>query len=65
MHELVPGLTGWAQVNGRDELPIPDKIKLDLEYPQRRSLWFDLPILCLTFCQSAIPWRGIALKVTR
>lgn len=65
MHELVPGLTGWAQVNGRDELPIPDKIKLDLEYLQRRSLWFDLPILGLTFCQSAIPWRGIALKATR
>ncbi|MEO7129154.1 MAG: sugar transferase [Rhodoferax sp.] len=47
--ELVPGLTGWAQINGRDELPIPDKVKLDVEYLQRRSLWFDLRILWLTF----------------
>ena len=36
VHELVPGLTGWAQVNGRDELPIPDKVKLDVEYLQRQ-----------------------------
>lgn len=48
VHELVPGLTGWAQVNGRDELPIPDKVKLDIEYLQRRSLAFDLWILWLT-----------------
>ncbi len=48
VHELVPGLTGWAQVNGRDELPIPEKVKLDVEYLQRRSLWFDLRILWLT-----------------
>ena len=49
VHELVPGLTGWAQVNGRDELPIPDKVKLDVEYLQRQSLWFDISILWLTF----------------
>ena len=49
VHELVPGLTGWAQINGRDELPIPDKVKLDAEYLARRSLWFDLWILWLTF----------------
>lgn len=49
VHELVPGLTGWAQVNGRDELPIPDKVKLDVEYLHRRSFWFDLRILWLTF----------------
>ena len=49
VHELVPGLTGWAQVNGRDELPIPDKVKLDLEYLQRQTLAFDLRILWLTF----------------
>ena len=49
VHELVPGLTGWAQVNGRDELPIPDKVKLDVEYLQRQSLWFDIQILWLTF----------------
>ena len=48
VHTLVPGLTGWAQVNGRDELPIPDKVKLDAAYLQRRSLWFDIFILWLT-----------------
>ena len=45
---LLPGLTGWAQVNGRDELSISDKVKLDVEYHHRRSLWFDLRILWLT-----------------
>ncbi|MBC7620800.1 MAG: sugar transferase [Candidatus Saccharibacteria bacterium] len=49
VHELVPGLTGWAQINGRDELPIPDKVKLDVEYLQRQSLWLDLRILWMTF----------------
>jgi O-antigen biosynthesis protein WbqP len=49
VHELVPGLTGWAQVNGRDELPIPDKVKLDVEYLQRKSLGFDIRILWMTF----------------
>lgn len=48
VHELVPGLTGWAQVNGRDELPIPDKVRLDTEYLQRRSIGFDFWILWLT-----------------
>jgi O-antigen biosynthesis protein WbqP len=48
-HELVPGLTGWAQVNGRDELPVPEKVKLDCEYLRRRSLYFDIIILWLTF----------------
>ena len=48
VHELVPGLTGWAQINGRDELPISEKVKLDVEYLQRRSFWFDLKILWLT-----------------
>ena len=54
VHRLLPGITGWAQVNGRDELPIPQKVELDQEYLRRRSLWFDLRILCLT-----------ALKVVR
>ena len=49
VHTLVPGLTGWAQVNGRDELPIPEKVKLDVAYLQRQSLWFDVRILWLTF----------------
>ena len=48
VHELVPGLTGWAQINGRDELPLPDKVKLDAEYLQRQSLGFDIRILWLT-----------------
>jgi len=49
VHELMPGLTGWAQVNGRDELPIPEKVKLDAEYRHRQSLSFDIHILWLTF----------------
>jgi len=49
IHELVPGLTGWAQINGRDELPIPEKVKLDVEYLRRQSFWFDIRILWLTF----------------
>ncbi len=48
VHEMVPGLTGWAQVNGRDELPIPQKVELDAEYLQRRSLRFDLRVLWMT-----------------
>lgn len=48
VHKLVPGLTGWAQVNGRDELPIPQKVQLDAEYLQKRSLLFDLKILWMT-----------------
>ena len=49
VHQLQPGLTGWAQINGRDELPIPDKVKLDLEYMQRQSFGFDCYILWMTF----------------
>ena len=48
VHELVPGLTGWAQVNGRDELPIPQKVQLDVEYLERRTLLFDIKILWMT-----------------
>ena len=47
--QLLPGLTGWAQVNGRDELPIPDKVALDVEYMERMSFWFDMRILWMTF----------------
>ena len=49
VNQLIPGLTGWAQVNGRDELPIPDKVRLDVEYMERQSFWFDLKILWMTF----------------
>lgn len=50
---LLPGLTGWAQINGRDELPIVEKVALDTEYLRRRSLMLDLHIIWLTF------WRVI------
>jgi O-antigen biosynthesis protein WbqP len=46
---LLPGLTGWAQINGRDELPIPQKVELDVEYMNLQSLALDLKIICLTF----------------
>jgi O-antigen biosynthesis protein WbqP len=45
VHVLIPGLTGWAQINGRDELPISEKVRLDADYLSRRSLGFDLRIL--------------------
>jgi O-antigen biosynthesis protein WbqP len=45
---LLPGITGWAQVNGRDELSIPDKVAFDLEYLKHQSLWFDMKILWIT-----------------
>lgn len=48
IHELIPGLTGWAQVNGRDELSIEEKVKLEVEYLRRQSLAFDIRILWLT-----------------
>jgi O-antigen biosynthesis protein WbqP len=47
--KLVPGLTGWAQVNGRDELSIPVKVQYEVEYLQKQSFWFDIKILGLTF----------------
>lgn len=49
VHALRPGLTGWAQINGRDDLPIPVKVEFDAQYLARRSFLFDLRILCLTF----------------
>ena len=48
IHKIPPGLTGWAQINGRDELPIPQKVALDAEYLQQQSIWFDLKIIVLT-----------------
>ena len=47
--KLMPGLTGWAQVNGRDELPITNKVALDVEYMERQTFWFDMKILWMTF----------------
>ncbi len=49
VHALTPGLTGWAQVNGRDELQITKKVEFDAEYLNRQSFWFDIKILWLTF----------------
>ena len=49
VHVLTPGLTGWAQVNGRDELPIPDKVALDKVYLQKQSWLFDMQVLLRTF----------------
>ena len=49
VEQLVPGLTGWAQINGRDELPIPEKVKLDVVYLHQQSFTFDLKIILMTF----------------
>lgn len=46
--QLLPGLTGWAQINGRDELPIAEKVALDIEYLQQRSTWLDIKIVFVT-----------------
>jgi len=56
---LRPGLTGWAQINGRDELPMPEKVKLDREYLERRSLAFDLKIIAGT-ARAAVTGRGVS-----
>lgn len=53
VHELLPGITGWAQINGRDELPIPEKVRLDGEYMRTRTFWFDIKILFLTIVKVA------------
>ncbi len=58
VHELQPGITGWAQVNGRDDLPIPVKVAFDREYRERQSLGMDLYILALT-CVRVLGQRGI------
>ena len=55
---LRPGVTGWAQVNGRDDLPIPDKVRFDAEYLARASLWLVLRILVLT-AKAAVSGRGV------
>jgi len=53
INNLLPGVTGWAQVNGRDDLSIPDKVALDLEYLNRKSFWFDIKILWMTILSIA------------
>jgi O-antigen biosynthesis protein WbqP len=59
VHTLVPGLTGWAQVNGRDELPIPQKVSLDAEYLNRNSLRLDMLIMWRTFWQ-VVDGKGVS-----
>ena len=59
LDKLIPGLTGWAQVNGRDDLSIQEKILLEVEYKQKKSFWFDLRILLLTFLK-VINRRGVS-----
>ena len=59
VHELVPGVTGWAQIQGRDELPIPKKVEMDVYYLQHRSLFFDLKILWQTFF-AVLKWKGVS-----
>ncbi len=49
VHRLIPGITGWAQINGRDDIPIPKKVEFDEYYLHHCSFWFDLKILVLTF----------------
>lgn len=49
VHRLIPGITGWAQINGRDDIPIPTKVEFDAYYLKHRSFWFDMKILVLTF----------------
>ena len=56
---LLPGITGWAQVNGRDELSISDKVALDVEYLNRQSFWFDMKILWMTSLK-VIRWDGVS-----
>lgn len=51
VHTLVPGLTGWAQVNGRDEMSIPEKVAFDVGYLKHQSIWFDIQILLMTFAR--------------
>jgi len=58
IHRLVPGITGWAQVNGRDDLPIPVKVEHDEYYLKHRSFVFDLRTLLMTF-SSVIGSKGI------
>jgi O-antigen biosynthesis protein WbqP len=53
VHRLVPGLTGWAQINGRDEIPIPEKVALDAYYLQRQSFRLDMKIIWMTFAKVA------------
>jgi len=58
VEKLKPGLTGWAQINGRDEISLEEKVTYEKEYKQRKSVWFDLKIVVLTFT-SVLVSRGV------
>lgn len=58
VEKLKPGITGWAQINGRDEITINEKVKLEVEYLERRSFWFDIKIIILTFV-SVLSSKGV------
>ncbi len=53
VHTIRPGLTGWAQINGRDELPLAEKVRLDVDYLRKQSLAFDAKVMMLTFVKVA------------
>ena len=57
VHKLMPGLTGWAQINGRDELPIPDKVALDEKYVEIQGFWMDIKIIFLTVYKVLTGWK--------
>ena len=57
--QLIPGITGWAQVNGRDELSLEDKVKYEKEYLNRKSLGFDLKIIVMTFAK-VLATKGVS-----
>lgn len=56
--KLKPGITGWAQINGRDDISIYEKVKLEIEYLKRKSFWFDIKIIFLTFV-SVLSSKGV------
>ena len=59
VHKLMPGVTGWAQVNGRDELSIPDKVKMDTYYLENKSIMLDIKILFMTILK-VIKLQGVS-----
>ena len=59
VHSLTPGVTGWAQVNGRDELNITEKVKMDEYYFRNKSLWLDIKILLMTLLK-VLKMEGVA-----
>ena len=59
IHQLTPGITGWAQIQGRDELPIPEKVEMDFFYLKNRSTFFDVKIITITVL-TVLKFKGIS-----